>query len=668
VTDSERAEESSTDAREERRVVLCLTPVSSTDVLDGALTDEQTLVTVDSVDAVLEHCSELVDCVVVDADFADALAAVERLADRDGPPVVFLVRGSDDATVREAFARGATESLNSEVPGAVAPRLGRVVDQYRRATVPPASDGSADDESLRRDAQFLEQLLGGLMDETGDTIYFKDEDSKFVTVSRSKAREVGVSREEILGMSDFDFMTEDAARERYENEQHIMDSEAPFRDEAERVVTPDGDVRWFQTVKLPRYDQSGEVVGTLGLSRDITELKRLEETLSELERLVDRMPVWLLSIDQTETVSWANDAATDALVGPGRDLVGRTLRELVADGALTERFREQYESTAQQLLSEKGETLKRAVLERVELSLPDGRGGIYNVHVRLLPTAAGRDRGTVVAFHDVTTQVEQERALERQYERLERLVQTVTHDLRNPLTVALGHVEFAHEEYGDGTLEKALTSLKRMDALIDELLSMVEVGQPVENHGSVSLQAIAQEAWQPFADRPATLTVRDDETITADRSRLLRLFENLFRNAVEHGSTSPDSQARQDAVGHSVSDEPSVANTPEDAVERGSRGPRSASTPADAVEHAREDVQVTVEPLPAGGFYVADDGPGVPPAKREQVFEHGHTTAQHGTGFGLTIVDEIASAHGWSIDVTESEDGGARFEIDTDRQ
>ncbi len=66
------------------------------------------------------------------------------------------------------------------------------------------------------------------------------------------------------------------------------------------------------------------------------------------------------------------------------------------------------------------------------------------------------------------------------------------------------------------------------------------------------------------------------------------------------------------------------------------------------------------------GFYVADDGPGISPEDRDQVFESGYTTADHGTGFGLTIVEQIADAHDWTIDVTESADGGARFEFRVD--
>jgi signal transduction histidine kinase len=97
-------------------------------------------------------------------------------------------------------------------------------------------------------------------------------------------------------------------------------------------------------------------------------------------------------------------------------------------------------------------------------------------------------------------------------------------------------------------------------------------------------------------------------------------------------------------------------------VEHGSTGRRAA--PDDAVEQGRRDVRVTLGALPDGeGFYVADDGPGIPPEKRDWVFESGHSTNRAGTGFGLAIVQQIAEAHGWDITTTESAAGGARFEV-----
>ena len=112
---------------------------------------------------------------------------------------------------------------------------------------------------------------------------------------------------------------------------------------------------------------------------------------------------------------------------------------------------------------------------------------------------------------------------------------------------------------------------------------------------------------------------------------------------MEHGSTSPGSQARQDAIEH------------------GSTG-RGSPARRDAGEHDGRHVTVTVGAL-ADGFHVSDDGHGIPEGERDRVFESGWTTAREGTGLGLSIVAEIVEAHGWEIRATESPDGGARFEV-----
>jgi signal transduction histidine kinase len=101
------------------------------------------------------------------------------------------------------------------------------------------------------------------------------------------------------------------------------------------------------------------------------------------------------------------------------------------------------------------------------------------------------------------------------------------------------------------------------------------------------------------------------QTIQADQSRLRQLFENLYRNAVEHGG---------------------------------------------------DDLKVSVSAI-EDGFYISDSGPGIPESDCEDVFKAGYSTNKGGTGFGLRIVEQIADAHGWEIVPTESEGGGARFEI-----
>ncbi|PSP71817.1 sensor histidine kinase, partial [Halobacteriales archaeon QH_9_66_26] len=122
----------------------------------------------------------------------------------------------------------------------------------------------------------------------------------------------------------------------------------------------------------------------------------------------------------------------------------------------------------------------------------------------------------------------------------------------------------------------------------------------------------AENAWANVATPDAELVKADElGEVEADEGRLTQLFENLYRNAIEH---------------------------------------------------AGEDTTVRVGQGPAG-FYVEDDGPGIPEDERERVFDSGYTTGEEGTGMGLSIVDTIATAHGWEIGVGEGMNEGARFEI-----
>lgn len=138
------------------------------------------------------------------------------------------------------------------------------------------------------------------------------------------------------------------------------------------------------------------------------------------------------------------------------------------------------------------------------------------------------------------------------------------------------------------------------------------------------------------------------QTIRADRSRLQQLLENLIRNSVEHGTNTRTALGSDKAIEHGSTSPDLVGDAP-------SKG-------ADAVEDADPAVEITIGDL-EGGFYVADDGPGVSPELREEAFSAGVTTTEDGSGFGLAIVEEIVRAHGWDIRLTDSESGGARFEI-----
>jgi PAS domain S-box-containing protein len=225
--------------------------------------------------------------------------------------------------------------------------------------------------------------------------------------------------------------------------------------------------------------------------------------------------------------------------------------------------------------------------------------------------ARAETREGYAIYTDITERRRRKRELERQNDRLEEFVSVVSHDLRSPLTVAKGNLELAREEQDDPLLEDATDALDRMEALVDSLLTLAREGERVSDLETVDLETVAESCWTSVATPDAALRVETDRAIRADRSRVKQLLSNLYRTAVEH---------------------------------------------------AGEDVTVTVGDLD-DGFYVADDGPGIPDDDRERIFESGFTTDDEGTGFGLSIVAEIAEAHGWTVGATDGETGGARFEV-----
>ncbi|WP_241154881.1 ATP-binding protein [Halorubrum sp. CSM-61] len=233
-------------------------------------------------------------------------------------------------------------------------------------------------------------------------------------------------------------------------------------------------------------------------------------------------------------------------------------------------------------------------------------------------------------YTDVTDRREREAALERQNERLDEFASIVSHDLRNPLSVAEGYVDLAAETGEPDHLETAAEALDRMDELVGDLLSLARQGESVGETSSVSIEAIARDAWGSVDTGDVELVVDGDVTIDANATRTRELLENVFRNSVEHGR-SRDGGA---------SDGPLTVRVGKAAF-RGGDGESG------------------------NGFFVEDDGRGLPEGERDRVFESGFTTEENGTGLGLAITERIADAHGWEVRALAGDSGGARFEFKT---
>src|SRR4051812_6101333 len=123
-------------------------------------------------------------------------------------------------------------------------------------------------------------FLGVLLDTIPDNIYFKDASSRFTRISRHMARWLGLADPiEAMGKTDFEFFTSEHAEQAYRDEQDILRTGVPLVNVHEKETFPDGSVRWVSTTKMPLRDPDGNIVGTFGISRDITEYKRIAEQL-----------------------------------------------------------------------------------------------------------------------------------------------------------------------------------------------------------------------------------------------------------------------------------------------------------------------------------------------------------------------------------------------------
>jgi PAS domain S-box-containing protein len=344
-------------------------------------------------------------------------------------------------------------------------------------------------------------------------------------------------------------------------------------------------------------------------------------------RLVDGQPV----VDQV------NSAFVRVFGYDPAAAVGEPVTDLLVPAADQDAARELHAAVSD------GERIDEEVRRRTER-------GTRRFLLRSVPFAdADETQSGYFIYTDITAMKERERELERQNERLDAFTGVVSHDLRNPLSVARGYADLAVQTGDASHVAQVVDQLDRMDTMLDELLTLASQGEVVGDTERVDVETTARRAWRHVDTGDATLSVdADGHAIDADPSRLQELLENLVRNSVEHGSTGSRPQA-DDSVEHGASE----------------RAAEDASAAADGDADA---LTVTVGVFADdAGFFVADDGVGIPEGDRDAVMGMGYSTADDGTGFGLGIVAEIARAHGWSVAVTDSEAGGARFEIRTGR-
>jgi PAS domain S-box-containing protein len=471
------------------------------------------------------------------------------------------------------------------------------------------------------------------LDRITDAFFALDTKERFVFLNSQAEFLLDVDAKDVTGVRFWDAFPAAVSTEFYQEFNRAIETQEPTS--FEEFYRPLG--RWFEVNAYPSND------GLSVFLRDITEQVTLQENLEQLHDVTRDLVVAEsdreiaeCAVAATEEILdfpmvavWRYESSTDTLDPLAwSDEIDERVGRMDSLGRDSEFIWEVYETgesrnmgfipattaTSHHPGKVSSELLVRAGEYGVLGAYSDERDAFEQTDIRLFKILAS-------TVESALRRAERERQLARQNERLNDFASIVSHDLRNPINVASSHLELARlsEEPGEN-LDKIEQSLFRMESLIEDILARARGDEEMEKE-QLSLGKAAQQAWESVDTETATLKLDGDAHFTADPDRIQQLFENLFRNAVEHAGPEADSTQGTDGVTIRV-------GTTED------------------------------------GFYVADDGPGIPEDQRDEIFQQGVTHATEGTGYGLAIVADIADGHGWEVGVTDSAEGGARFEID----
>jgi PAS domain S-box-containing protein len=523
-------------------------------------------------------------------------------------------------------------------------------------------------------------LLRALMENLPDSIYFKDADSRFLRVSKSKALRSGLKdAAEAVGKSDFDFFNREDAQASFADEQEIMRSGIPLVGKEEKHVWPDGRTSWVATSKLPLRDQQGRVIGTFGISHDITEQKQALQALRDSEfrtrMIVETALDAFIAMDRDGAIIDWNAQAEATFGWAGREVLGKPLVEVIIPPQFHEAHKaglQRYLQTGQAKIL--GQRLELLALHRNGQSFPveitisalrlddrrleNGERSLNGRQESSPPVPSGQAKDGIVfaAFiHDITKRKAAEAALrdaknaaEAANQAKSNFLANMSHEIRTPMNAILGMTELVLDTpLADAQREYLLTvreSGESLPRVINDILdfSKIEAGKMDLVPDVFSLREMLGDAMKSLAVRAhreqleLAFRVAADvpDTLIGDAGRLRQIVVNLVGNAIKFTHR-----------GEVVLD---VSHAENGELQNNRNG-------------------ITVTPTIVLHFYVRDTGIGIAPEKRSLIFDafeqaDTSTTRRYGgTGLGLAISQRLAQLMGGRIWVDSELGIGSTF-------
>jgi len=496
-------------------------------------------------------------------------------------------------------------------------------------------------ERAQSELEFQNMLLDGLMDAVPDNIYFKDPAGRYLRINVSKAVDSGLSSPlEAIGKTDFDFFQHEHAQAALRMEQEIIRTGQPLINHEERLIWPDGRVTWVSATKVRLQQGTGNVIGTLGISRDITSHYEMSQALQierdRLRTLIDHLPDYVFIKDSQCRFVTVNHAHVEMCgCRSEQDLIGKTdydfsPRELA----------EIYQFDDLQVI-EHGRTL---INREEELLTAQGETRWVLTTKVPLRGPAGDIIGLVGIARDITNRKQAEQELQAAKEAAEvanraksEFLANMSHEIRTPMNAIIGMSELvldtALAPQQRDYLETVLNSAESLMGIINDILdfSKIESGRLDLDNYPVDLRELLSDSIKPLAIRAHSkhlelachVAPRIPRYVRGDGLRLRQVILNLMGNAIKF--------------------------TPKGEVV------------LDVQLEKEESDQLTLH------FQVSDTGIGIAPEQQSRIFEAFEqadmsTTRNYGgTGLGLAISSRLVKLMGGDIWVESRLGEGSTF-------
>ena len=554
----------------------------------------------------------------------------QRLVSDESPPLLIVAEHMLPAeTTVELISRGIwVTSLAGRFPSVVARQIAQLVGNQVESAAPTPGEKTASAGSRPQP-----DVSDGLIDSIPLMVLCKDRDGRYTFANQTLCRQLGYSREQLIGMTDEDLFPPHLTKIYRAGDDRVMQTGQTL-DEVEEFIGPDGQQRFVQVVKSPRYDSHGKVSGVQVAFWDITPARQSEAALRDTEQtrqaVFEAMLDCLIIADAEGRILAFNRAAEQTLGYTRNEVIGQDVNLLLFAPAGSDRPRSNLERYRTR--NEKGSLLE----SHNEIPAIRKNGERFVAEIAIVPVPSHGQAGFGIFLRDVTDRIEAElklqqyaKELERSNEDLKQFAYVASHDLQEPLRAVAGFCQLLKRRCSEKLNEEELSFLdhavdgsKRMRKLIDDLLAYSRVHTGKRLAQATDLTEIVRETLdglQTAIDEiGARVSVGPLPTLYVEPTLMKQLFHNLIGNALKFHSDRP---------------------------------PRIQIT---ARQQHRECL-----------IAVRDNGIGLDPQFRDRIFamfQRLHTRDRYpGTGIGLAICKKIIETHGGRIWVDSRPNVGSSF-------